>query len=73
MTILNDAFKPNRHAAKEHIRLTIKYYSLMGKETLENQLRIAERGLYIAGFSKKESTNIVDECIEEAGLGEVIR
>lgn len=65
MTILNDAFKPNRHAAKEHIKLTIKYYSDLETVSLDKQLEIASRGLYVAGFSWKEIDKIVEESKEE--------
>lgn len=66
MTILNDAFRPNREAAKEHIKLTIKYYSDLESVSLDKQLEIAARGLYVAGFSKKSISEIISECIEEA-------
>lgn len=65
MTILNDAFKPNRHAAKEHIKLTIKYYSDLETVSLEKQLEICERGLFVAGFSKEQVRQIVEEAKEE--------
>ncbi|MHA4169933.1 hypothetical protein [Bacillus cereus] len=65
MSILNDAFKPNRHAAKEHIKLTIKYYSDLETVSLEEQMEIASRGLYVAGFSWKEIDKIVEEAKEE--------
>lgn len=68
MSTLNDAFKPNRHAAKEHIRLTIKYYSNMESISLDKQLEIASRGLYVAGFSLSELKQIVREAKEEMGL-----
>lgn len=68
MSILNDAFKPNRHAAKEHIKMTIKYYSDLETVSLEEQLHIASRGLYVAGFSWKEIDKIVEEAKEEMGL-----
>jgi hypothetical protein len=65
MSILNDAFKPNREAAKEHIKLTIKYYSDLETVSLDKQLDIAARGLYVAGFSKEEARQIVEEAKEE--------
>lgn len=65
MSILNDAFKPNRRAAKEHIKLTIKYYSDLETISLEKQLKIAARGLYVAGFSKEQVRQIVEEAKEE--------
>lgn len=65
MTILNDAFKPNREAAKEHIKMTIKYYSDLETVSLERQLEITSRGLYVAGFSWKEIDKIVEEAKEE--------
>lgn len=65
MTILNDAFKPNRRAAKEHIKLTIKYYSDLETVSLDKQLEIASRGLYVAGFSKEQVRQIVEEAKEE--------
>lgn len=65
MSILNDAFRPNREAAKEHIRLTIKYYSDLETVSLEKQLEIAARGLYVAGFSWKEIDGIIEEAKEE--------
>lgn len=68
MTILHDAFKPNRHAAKEHIKLTIKYYSDLETVSLEKQLEIAARGLYVAGFGWKEIDKIVEEAKEEMGI-----
>lgn len=68
MSILSDAFKPSRHAAKEHIKLTIKYYSNLESISLDKQLSIAERGLYVAGFSLSELKQIVREAKEEMGL-----
>ena len=68
MSILNDAFRPNRHAAKEHIKLTIKYYSNLESISLDKQLNIAERGLYVAGFTKEDARKIVEEAKEEMGL-----
>lgn len=65
MSILNDAFRPNREAAKEHIKLTIKYYSGLDTISLDKQLSIAERGLYVAGFSKEQVRQIVEEAKEE--------
>lgn len=65
MIILNDAFRPNREAAKEHIKLTIKYYSDLETVSLEKQLQIAARGLYVAGFSQREATEIIMEAEEE--------
>ncbi|EOQ00995.1 hypothetical protein [Bacillus cereus] len=65
MSILNDAFRPNREAAKEHIKLTIKYYSDLETVSLDKQLSIAERGLYVAGFSWKEIDKIIEEAKEE--------
>ncbi|PGM47443.1 hypothetical protein CN937_03990 [Bacillus thuringiensis] len=68
MPILNKAFRPNRKAAKEHIKLTIKYYSDLETVSLDKQLSIAERGLYVAGFSKEQARQIVEEAKEEMGL-----
>ncbi|MGX5581911.1 hypothetical protein [Bacillus cereus] len=68
MSILNDAFKPNRHAAKEHIKMTIKYYSDLETVSLEKQLKIAARGLYVAGFSQREVTEIIMEAEEEMAI-----
>lgn len=68
MSILNDVFKPNRHAAKEHIKYTIKYYGQMEDGVLERQLKICERGLFVAGFSLSELKRIVREAKEEMGL-----
>jgi len=68
LSILNDAFRPNRHAAKEHIKLTIKYYCNLESISLDKQLSIAERGLYVAGFSLSELKQIVREAKEEMGL-----
>jgi len=68
LSILNDAFRPNRHAAKEHIKLTIKYYSNLESISLDKQLNIAERGLYVAGFTKEDARKIVEEAKEEMGL-----
>lgn len=65
MSILNKAFRPNREAAKEHIKLTIKYYSDLETVSLDKQLSIAERGLYVAGFSKEQARQIVEEAKEE--------
>ncbi|PGL88560.1 hypothetical protein CN926_00720 [Bacillus thuringiensis] len=65
MTILNEAFRPNRVAAKEHIKLTIKYYSGLEAVSLDKQLSIAERGLYVAGFSKEQARQIIEEAKEE--------
>lgn len=65
MTILNKAFRPNREAAKEHIKLTIKYYSDLETVSLDKQLSIAERGLYVAGFSKEQARQIIEEAKEE--------
>lgn len=62
MSILNKAFRPNREAAKEHIKLTIKYYSDLETVSLDKQLSIAERGLYVAGFSKEQARQIVEEA-----------
>ncbi len=68
MSILNKAFRPNREAAKEHIKLTIKYYSDLETVSLDKQLSIAERGLYVAGFSLSELKQIVREAKEEMGI-----
>ena len=68
MSILNDAFRPNRDAAKEHIKYTIKYYGQMEDGVLERQLKIAERGLFVAGFNLSELKQIVREAKEEMGL-----
>ncbi|WP_144585518.1 hypothetical protein [Bacillus cereus] len=68
MPILNDAFRPNREAAKEHIKLTIKYYSDLETVSLDKQLEIAARGLYVAGFSWKDIDKIVEEAKKEMGL-----
>lgn len=65
MTILSDAFKPNKCAAKEHIKLTIKYYGDLETVSLERQLEIAARGLYVAGFNKEQVRQIVEEAKEE--------
>jgi len=65
LTILNKAFRPNREAAKEHIKLTIKYYSDLETVSLDKQLSIAERGLYVAGFSKEQARQIIEEAKEE--------
>ncbi|PEL23435.1 hypothetical protein COL55_13320 [Bacillus toyonensis] len=65
MSILNDAFRPNKDAAKEHIKLTIKYYSGLESISLDKQLEIASRGLYVAGFSKEEARQIMREAKEE--------
>lgn len=65
MTTLSYAFKPNRRAAKEHIKMTIKNYSNMESISLEKQLEIASRGLYVAGFSKEEAKQIIEEAKEE--------
>ncbi len=67
MSILNKAFRPNREAAKEHIKLTIKYYSDLETVSLDKQLSIAERGLYVAGFSKEQARQIVEEAKGEIG------
>ena len=64
MSILNDAFRPNRRAAKEHIKMTIKYYSNLESISLDQQLEIAARGLYVAGF--KYAGGEIDKIIEEA-------
>ncbi|MCU5510295.1 hypothetical protein OCB07_15830 [Bacillus cereus] len=70
MSILNDAFRPNREAAKEHIKLTIKYYSDLETVSLDKQLEIAVRGLYVAGFKYAggEIDRIVEEAKEEMGI-----
>lgn len=65
MSILNKAFRPNRESAREHIKLTIKYYSDLETVSLEKQLQIVARGLYVAGFSKEESRQIIEEAKEE--------
>ncbi|PFY86017.1 hypothetical protein [Bacillus toyonensis] len=65
MSILNDAFRPNKDAAKEHIKFTIKYYGLMEDGVLERQLKIAERGLFVAGFTVEEARQIIEETKEE--------
>lgn len=65
LTILNKAFRPNREAAKEHIKLTIKYYSQMEDGVLERQLRIVSRGLYVAGFNLDEIEMIMKEVTNE--------
>ncbi|PEM64438.1 hypothetical protein [Bacillus toyonensis] len=62
MSILNDAFRPNKAATKEHIKYTIKYYGQMEDGALEKQLRIAERGLFVAGFTKEEARQIIEEA-----------
>ncbi|KAB2380224.1 hypothetical protein [Bacillus toyonensis] len=65
MSILNDAFRPNRETAKEHIKYTIKYYRQMDDGVLERQLKITERGLFVAGFTKEEARQIIEEAKEE--------
>lgn len=59
---------PNREAAKVHIKLTIKEYGQLGEEQLERQLRLAHRGLYVAGFSDSVATQIIEKAKEEMGL-----
>lgn len=56
---------PSKESAKEHIKLTIKNYSQMESVSLDKQLSIAERGLYVAGFSKEEAKQIIEEAKEE--------
>lgn len=68
MSVLNTLFRPNKEAAKEHIKLTIKHYSDMESISLERQLKVAKRGLYIAGFSWKEIDEIVSKAKEEMGI-----
>ncbi|WP_180231377.1 hypothetical protein [Bacillus thuringiensis] len=48
--------------------MTIKYYSDLETVSLDKQLSIAERGLYVAGFSKEQARQIVEEAKEEMGL-----
>ncbi|WP_170954536.1 hypothetical protein [Bacillus cereus] len=45
--------------------MTIKYYSGLDAISLDKQLSIAERGLYVAGFSKEQAGQIVEEAKEE--------
>lgn len=59
---------PSKESAKAHIKMTIKNYSQMESISLEKQLSITERGLYVAGFSKEEASSIVKEAKEEMGL-----
>lgn len=59
---------PSKESAKEHIKMTIKNYSQMESISLEKQLSIAARGLYVVGFSKEEANSIVKEAKEEMGL-----
>ncbi|WP_218937452.1 hypothetical protein [Bacillus toyonensis] len=48
--------------------MTIKYYCNLESISLDKQLSIAERGLYVAGFSLSELKQIVREAKEEMGL-----
>lgn len=68
MSVLDNYRKhhlPSKKSAKEHIKMTIKNYSQMESISLEKQLSIAARGLYVAGFSKKEAKQIIEEAKEE--------
>lgn len=68
MTLLNNYLKhylPSKESAKAHIKITIKNYSTMESISLEKQLSIAARGLYVAGFSKEEAKQIIEEAKEE--------
>ncbi|WP_165365574.1 hypothetical protein [Bacillus albus] len=47
--------------------MTIKYYSDLETVSLDKQLSIAERGLYVAGFSKEQARQIVEEAKGEIG------
>lgn len=68
MSVLDNYRKhhlPSKESAKAHIKITIKNYSVMESISLEKQLSIAERGLYVAGFSKEEAKQIIEEAKEE--------
>lgn len=68
MTVLHDYLKyhlPSKEAAKEHIRLTIKYYSQLGEYKFKRQLEIAERGLYVSGFTREQAKEIIKEVTTE--------
>lgn len=56
---------PSKESAKEHIKITIKNYSDLESISLDKQLEIASRGLYVAGFSKEEAKQIIEEAKEE--------
>lgn len=71
MTVLDDYLKhhlPSKEAAKVHVRLVIKEYSQMDEYTFKRQLEITERGLYVAGFTKEQAREIMEEITEEVGL-----
>lgn len=68
MSVLDNYRKyhlPSREVAKKHIKITIKNYSNLESISLDKQLSIAERGLYVAGFSKEEARQIIEEAKEE--------
>lgn len=71
MSVLDDYRKhhpPSKEASKVHVRLTIKEYSKLDEYTFKRQLEITERGLYVAGFTKAQAQEIIQECTEESGL-----
>ncbi|RAT01413.1 hypothetical protein A6E27_23050 [Bacillus cereus] len=68
MSVLDNYRKhhlPSKESAKEHIKITIKNYRDLESISLDKQLSIAERGLYVAGFSKEEAKQIIEESKEE--------
>lgn len=71
MTVLDDYlrnFMPSKEAAKVHVRLVIKEYGQMDEYTFKRQLEITQRGLYVAGFTKKQAREVMEETLEEAEL-----
>lgn len=71
MTALDNYLKfhlPSKEAAKVHVRLTIKEYSILDEYKFERQLAVTQRGLYVAGFTKEQAQEIIRECTEESGI-----
>lgn len=53
---------PNEDSARKHIEFTIKYYGQMGEDVLEKQLKIAQKGLIVAGFDELTASRLITEC-----------
>lgn len=71
MSVLDDYRKhhlPSKEAAKVHVRLVIKEYRQLDEYKFKRQLEVTQRGLYVAGFTKEEAQEIIQECKEEAGI-----
>lgn len=70
MTVLEDYLKyhlPSKETAKAYIHIVIRNYSQLEEYKFYKQMDITTRCLYVAGFNRYYSINLVGECLEEAG------